>query len=59
MIGKYLVKDSSPVGEIYTIEIRKCLEDDCYFVKFPYEAEPMIMTTEEIKEEFQILGLAN
>ena len=56
MIGKWLVKDNSPVGEIYTIEIRKCWEDDCYFVKFPYEAEPMIMTTDEIKSEFTFIG---
>ena len=50
--GKFLVQDSSPIGELYWIELRECFEGDCWFVKFPFEPEPMIMTEDEILKEF-------
>ena len=54
--GEYLVKDTSPIGQIYKIQIRKCHEEDCYFVKFSGFNEPQIMTTDEIESEFTFLS---
>lgn len=49
--GKFTVLANGCLAEPFQIEIRPCLEDDCYFVKFS-GFEPMIMTTDEIESEF-------
>lgn len=52
--GKFTVLANGCLAEPFEIEIRPCLEDDCYFVKFFTNENfpPMIMTTDEIESEF-------
>ena len=53
--GKFTVLANGCLAEPFEIEIRTCLEDDCYFVKFS-GFEPMIMTTDEIESEFTFVN---
>ena len=57
---KYLVKDSSNIGLVYKVEFKESKEyEEFIIVKDYLYNEEYYMTLEEIKEEFQILGLAN
>ena len=49
--GKFTVLANGCLAEPFEIEIRTCLEEGCYFVKFEGFA-PEIMTEDEIESEF-------